>query len=305
MHRLPSVVWTLAVTLFAATISHPAGIQKLVPVANQASQNHFGSKAFSETGLPCVPEVCLGDGMRRLSAVRWNKAKGGSLFDPTVSYATDLNVSEAQVKAIGRVFKGNTSAAVPYLIARTFDGDALAPLSAVTVGCAADKLYGQYTTTDGDPTTVGIALLPKGSEFQEWVVVEITREIPAALSLEEMNAVRQELRSRYARWESPRLSGDVLASFTMYTVNHLFFTLALRYVGDSPLHPACGQEQGSQPSDPLDQAHVVVTPYNRRGKHPPTASGSTAPPVLPRVSKGYPNEKHNYRHLCGASTHGS
>src|SRR5205807_4034623 len=156
MHRLPSVVWTLAVTLFAATISHPAGIQKLVPVANQASQNHFGSKAFSETGLPCVPEVCLGDGMRRLSAVRWNKAKGGSLFDPTVSYATDLNVSEAQVKAIGRVFKGNTSAAVPYLIARTFDGDALAPLSAVTVACAADKLYGQFTATDGDPTTVGI-----------------------------------------------------------------------------------------------------------------------------------------------------
>ena len=143
MHRLPSVVWTLAVTLFAATISHPAGIQKLVPVANQASQNHFGSKAFSETGLPCIPEVCLGDGIRRLSAVRWNKAKGGSLFDQSVSYATDLNVSEAQVKAIGRVFKGNISAAAPYLIARTFDGDALTPLSAVTVGCAADKLYGQ------------------------------------------------------------------------------------------------------------------------------------------------------------------
>jgi hypothetical protein len=153
--------------------------------------------------------------------------------------------SDFPLKTLGGLFQGDIAAAAPYLVRRSFDGDALGPLSRVIASCAPEKLYGTYLTPDGKPIRVGIALMPREGS-QQWRVVEITTEILGAVSPAQRDAVRRELHVRYGRWEggtaadtAPR-QDKVEATATIYTVGNVMFTLELQLTDAAPTQLTCG-----------------------------------------------------------------
>jgi hypothetical protein len=181
---------------------------------------------------PCVVELCLGDSLKDLAAISWDR-HSVQTRDGNWIHTVDFRVTPSQLEVLSQEFRGNVGAAAPYLQQRSFDEDAITALSNVTGACVTHRLYGRYITKDGNPTTVGIALIStRSSAPQKWTVVEITREVVNAESIDQMDAMKRELHLRYEKWEnefaSPAQMDESHSVFVAYTVTHLIFTLALQ-----------------------------------------------------------------------------
>jgi hypothetical protein len=180
--------------------------------------------------LPCVAELCLGDGLDELSDIPWELVSWRIASDPSTTAPGGL-VDESILADLEQRFAGDLTAAAPYLISLAFDADAIPRLSTVICATGYERLYGRYISRHGNPTQVAVALVQKSAEDprQVWTVVEITREMIRAESAEDVAAVRRTLAARYENWVAPlsTSSRPKSASFEEYFVGHPIFTLTL------------------------------------------------------------------------------
>ena len=234
-----SAVPLVALGICAGGGASAVGAPEPPRIVNEAPINHVESLAFAEHDWPCVAELCLGEGVEQLSNVRWDRARIPRIVKDQGEHQEGVTLSDFPLKELGRLFEGDIAAAAPYLAKGSFDSNALGPLSRVTASCVSEKLYGTYTAADGQPTRVGIALLPREGT-QQWTVVEITKEILGSVSPAQKDMVRKELRNKYRRWErdvaadtSPR-QGKAQATVTIYAVGNVMFTLELQLADAAP-----------------------------------------------------------------------
>jgi len=206
---------------------------------NDAPINHVELLASDAKDWPCVPELCLGDGIEKLASMKWDRAKVPRIVKDQGVHPGGVTLSDFGLKALAALYQGDIAAAAPYLVKRSFDGDALGPLSRVIASCVPEKLYGTYISPDGRPTTVGIAMMPREGT-QQWRVVEITKEILGSVSPAQKDMVREDLRNKYSRWErdlaadtSPR-QGKAQARVVIYAVGNVMFTLELQLADAAP-----------------------------------------------------------------------
>jgi len=152
-----------------------------------------------KNGLPCVAEICLGDGIAELSKVQWDRAKNPFSSPQKPLYTASRKTSEGEMKLVQSRFRGELASAAPFLYDNMFDSGALPILSQVIAACEKNELIGTYTTQSGNPTRVGIALTPSQTDTskQQWTVISIVRTFPAAVSNEQKAQIEAQLTERY------------------------------------------------------------------------------------------------------------
>lgn len=155
---------------------------------------------YQKNGLPCVAELCIGDGIPELKKIQWETVKGAEDYsrDKDVKYFLNSVKSSYERKYIGDV----SMRAISILVGRRFDNSALPLLAGILANCGeGDSLSGLYKTKSGRPTDVWIALRQKtsNSSEQQWTVVSIRRWFDAANPQDVKNAEMQ-LSERYKQF---------------------------------------------------------------------------------------------------------
>jgi hypothetical protein len=157
------------------------------------------AQQVEKNGLPCVAEICLGDGLAELAKVQWDRAKN-PLSDPKKPlYTSTRKLNKYEIQDLKTRFPGFSEQAAPYLNDHIFDAKALVALYHVNAACSWSYLDGTYTTDSGNPTRVRIGLLPNMSDTtkQQWTVTFISREYPTAVTREQQKEVESQLEERY------------------------------------------------------------------------------------------------------------
>jgi hypothetical protein len=188
------------------------------------------AQQFVRNGLPCVAEICLGDGLAELSKVQWDRVKVDK-------------VSEGYMKLLRDQFRGDLVQAAPFLRHNFFDSAALSPLSRVTADCggSASDLTGTYTTQSGNPTTVRIALIPRSktdTSKHQWTVISISRSYPAAVSNKQKEQIEAQLAERYRAFDHFKLKAPKHGEGRY--IHGVGNSLVLHRDVDRKLPPACG-----------------------------------------------------------------
>lgn len=230
----------------------------LTAVSLLATTHASFAKEYEKNGLPCVAEICIGDGLSELSKVKWDRAKNSfSLRGQSPQYIDTIKLDDFQMKRIQSRYKGDIGQPAPFLSMSQFDNGSLSALARVTASCESGGfvsagLKGTYITQSGNATEVEVALIPTNSDVtkQLWTVVSITRKFPAAISKEQITEVKTELKQRYSvfseehrKYKMPKLGEG---QFNIHESIGMPFYMALRlYRGNDEdnrlkLHPACG-----------------------------------------------------------------
>lgn len=223
-----------------------------------ASAHSSMAQVYEKSGLPCVAEICIGEGLSELAKVKWDRAKNSlSLRGQSPQYIDTIKIDDFQMKRIQSRYKGDIGQSAPFLAMSQYDNGSLSGLSRITASCESGGfvgagLKGTYTTQSGNPTEVEVALIPANSDItkQIWTVISITRKFPAAISKEQITEVKTELKQRYSvfseeyrKYKMPKL-GE--AQFNIHESIGMPFYMTLRlYRGNDEdnrlkLHPACG-----------------------------------------------------------------
>lgn len=125
---------------------------------------------YVKNGLPCVKEICVGDGLDELSKVNWDKSK----------LWKNPQYTKYVVERFNDNYRGNLKKSKDYIVQNTFDSTGLKYFSDVKASCLHDlNPVGTYTSKDGNQTKVTIGLVPDSKELdsleQKWTVVWISR----------------------------------------------------------------------------------------------------------------------------------
>ena len=212
------------------------------------------AQGFEKNGLPCIPELCIGDGPSELGKIKWDRARSDFSITGKPDYVGSRPLPTSEVTLVKNAYRGNLSQAAPYLSYQAFDGTALALLTNVTAACATQELRGTFSSQNGNPTTVKISLLSdqKDVAVQRWVVTSISRDFPAARSDAQKADIRRQLDERYSRFNVSRgIQRGVGASYSMHDDPMLRgpygFSLSLKIPIDElerhRQHPACGGQR--------------------------------------------------------------
>jgi len=155
---------------------------------------------IEKNGLPCVPEICLGDSLPELSKIQWVPAQTSFKINNKVQATAERKLSEDDIKALKGLFPMATQAA-PFLYEKQFDATALPALSRVTAACDVNELFGSFGSS-AVPTKVGISLMPALTDpnRQAWIVTSIVREFPDVNTIEQKASVTLMLKQRYSRF---------------------------------------------------------------------------------------------------------
>lgn len=205
------------------------------------TNNDASNTAYVKNGMPCVAEICLGDGIAELRKVKWDKVNKA----PPAYVKLDFAELEKN-------FRGNLTSSAPYLISTElsgsrvyFDNQALPNLEKVVANCGfkTPSFSGTFTTQSGNPTTVGIALIPSSDNSeQKWMVVGISRHFPNAISSQQHQEINDQLNARYGAFNysrvpqefgQPQFVGNGGLGLSLYLL-YPDITERLR------LHPLCG-----------------------------------------------------------------
>ncbi|MFM8900187.1 MAG: hypothetical protein ACKOF9_09615, partial [Burkholderiales bacterium] len=73
------------------------------------------AQELEKNGLPCVAEICLGDGIAELSKVQWDRAKNPFSSPQKQLYTATRKVSEGEMKLVQSRFRGDLGQAAPFL----------------------------------------------------------------------------------------------------------------------------------------------------------------------------------------------
>ncbi|MFT7722343.1 MAG: hypothetical protein QM788_05880 [Roseateles sp.] len=175
----------------------------LVTVAMITTPAFSQGATYEKNGLPCVAEICLGDGIPELSKVKWDRSKNPFSSPQKPLYTSAKKVTDGEKRLLASRFKGDTAGALPFLADSLFDSTALAGLARVTAACERHELIGTYTTESGLPTRVGISLIPGQSDTstQHWTVTSIIRYFPAAVTNAQKTELESQLGERYRAFD--------------------------------------------------------------------------------------------------------
>lgn len=191
----------------------------------------------ASTPLPCVKEVCVGDGIERLSAIDWEPARH-----------LDQRITAAQMKRLRSIYVGDIERVAPYLKRGVFDNVALHQLTHIEAACRMHDLIGKYVSDGGNPTQVTLRLLPDPDKGQIWRVVSISRSFPDARSRRDQETIKRALDQRYGMYDIHRHSpepgeGGYLYSWIGDPLVLLTLTLPdPRSVNDTlARHPGCSR----------------------------------------------------------------
>jgi hypothetical protein len=205
------------------------------------------AQPVEKDGLPCVAEVCLGDGLEALAGIDWQPA-----LSPRGSPAKPLRVRDrvletADRSSLARLYRGVPANAEVWLADRKFDREGLRAITGVKAACAEHWVDGHFVSAGGNPTTVMIKRLPDAAGGQRWTVVAIRRVVAGAVTTEQRREAEAALKERYAAFDllrRPRSEASQRATFQMATTTTWGFTLNL--AGDPQLaeklrsQAACG-----------------------------------------------------------------
>lgn len=149
---------------------------------------------YIKNGMPCVKEICLGDGLDELRKITWDKVVPASALDIKNGMAS-----------LEENYRGNLIESAAYLVGGThsFDNQALSKLGEVIAAChEPSTLTGTFTTQSGNPTDVEIDLIPSlDNSEQKWTVVSIRRHLPRAESKKQYEEIRAQLDARYGAFD--------------------------------------------------------------------------------------------------------
>lgn len=196
-------------------------------------------QSYERNGLPCVANLCIGDGLEELSALEFDRA----VQVASSRLIADLPVSPNHLKRLASEYHGDIDAAAPYLAYYAFDSVALQSLGKLQARCSTiGELKGSYTTSSGIKTSVAIALVPRPTSTAEhrWTVVTINQIFPdRVLSKEQAKSISAELNSRYKAFVSQNkrpVPGSARVRLHPKSIS-------LQYFGGSPdrslQHPLC------------------------------------------------------------------
>jgi len=158
------------------------------------------AQSMEKNGLPCTPEICLGDGLPELSKIQWTPAQTAFKINNKVQNTAERKLSDDDLKTLKALYPSAGEAA-PFLYEKQFDASALAGLSRVTAACDVNELFGSFGSSEA-PTRVGISLMPNltDSSRQVWTVTSIIREFPTAVTIEQKADLTLLLKRRYAKF---------------------------------------------------------------------------------------------------------
>lgn len=157
---------------------------------------------LEKDGLPCVAEICVGDGLSELSKIQWDRSKNPFSPPNKPIYTSTRKVSDIEMRNIRKNFRGDVTKAAAYIGSNVFDSIALPALAKVTAACTPSDLTGTFTSNGGNPTRVTIALIPRSQDNtkQQWTVVSIARNFPKAVTEVQKAEVETELVKRYFKY---------------------------------------------------------------------------------------------------------
>lgn len=160
----------------------------------------MAQNVFEKNGLPCVPEICLGDSLPELSKIQWVPAQTSFKINNKAQATAERKLSDDDIKALKGLFP-TTAEAAPFLYEKQFDATALAALQRVTAACDVNELFGTFGST-AVPTKVGISLMPTAADpsRQVWTVTSIVREFPDVSTIEQKASVTTMLKRRYNKF---------------------------------------------------------------------------------------------------------
>jgi hypothetical protein len=160
------------------------------------------AQGYEKNGLPCISELCIGDGLPELGKIKWDRAKSDFSITGKPDYVGSHPLPATAVTLVKNVYRGDLTKAAPYLSYQAFDGSGLALLANVSAACATQELRGTFTSQNGNPTSVKIALLSDKHDvsIQRWTVTSISRNYPAAVSDAQKADIRKQLNERYDRF---------------------------------------------------------------------------------------------------------
>lgn len=232
----------------------------LTAVSLLATTHASFAKEYEKNGLPCVAEICIGDGLSELSKVKWDRATVPFSLNGKTQYLDTVKPNDSSVKNVQARYKGNSIQITQFLMAAKFDNGSLAALSGVNAQCGRTLetgglgfgIEGTFTSQSGNPTTVEVALMPDtvDTSKQAWQVVSIKRSFPAAISKEQISDVKTQLIERYGnftekyrKFKSPKLGEGQF--FINEGITTPFYMSLKLYSGNDldnrmRLHPACG-----------------------------------------------------------------
>ncbi len=176
---------------------------KVIAVALTLVGAHASSmgQTLEKNGLPCVAELCIGDGITELSKIQWTPATGSYKVNNKVQLTSEKKLTDDDLRILKSTYPVAGEAA-PFLHDRIFDATALPALSRVVAACQSNELTGIYGANGDTPTRVGISLTPSLGDptRQSWTVTTITREFPTAVTNEDRAAITKLLTQRYGKF---------------------------------------------------------------------------------------------------------
>lgn len=170
-----------------------------------AVQSTCVAQDLEKKGLPCVAELCLGDGLSELSKIQWTPAQNAYRINNKVQLTSARKLSDDDMRALRGTWP-NAGEAAPYLYDKQFDGNALQALARVSAACDSNEIFGTFGGTSDTPTRVGISLTPNLYEpgKQEWTVTTIVRDFPSAVSNDDRSVITKLLNARYGKYGAGR-----------------------------------------------------------------------------------------------------
>lgn len=160
-------------------------------------------------GLPCVSEICLGDGIAELSKIQWVPAQSPYKINNKIQLMGSRKLSDDDLRTLKGTFAEPGDAA-PYLQGRQFDNAALPALALVPAACDSNELFGNYGADGETPTRVGISLAPSAGDpaKQVWKVTTIVREFPSAVTNADKAVLTKLLEERYGKFGAGQRAGS-------------------------------------------------------------------------------------------------
>ena len=216
------------------------------------------TQAYEKNALPCIAELCIGDGLAELGKIKWDRAKSDFSITGKPDYVGSRPLPATEVTSINASYRGELARVAPYLSYRAFDEKSIGLLPAVTAACSQQELRGTFTSQNGNPTTVKIELLSdqKDVAVQRWTVISITRNFPAAVSDAQKSDIRKQLDERYGRFNvNHGMQRGIDAIYSIHDDPLLKgpygFTLSLKVPFNEyereRRHPACGGQRKVSP----------------------------------------------------------
>jgi hypothetical protein len=208
------------------------------------------AQSVVKNNLPCIAELCLGDGLEELQKIKWDPLRTEPFNLPMI----EMPAPTAGPLGFKSIFIGRHGKTENYLNARKFDSNSLRGMANVKVACGLNRLVGSFTSINGNPTTVTISLGPNqaNSTEQRWVVVEILRKIPNIVTDEQAKEAYARLGSIYKKFNPMEIIDDGafyqpgLGTFMSSTYPPFAFSLtlqplpSLRDENNYKNHPDCG-----------------------------------------------------------------